>query len=97
MLIASASTAVVVQAAGLMQGFRSADMTEIKINTASVSLILTAEDRQKVMDIVLMDSQIQQLIESADNYTIEVSEIFDVNKVSFDLDVAGNGIALVPQ
>jgi hypothetical protein len=80
-----------------MQGFRSADMTEIKINTASVSLILTAEDKQKVMDIVLMDSQIQQLIESADNYTIEVSEIFDVNEVSFDLDVAGNGIALVPQ
>lgn len=97
LLIASASTAVVVQAAGLMQGFKSADMTEIKINTASVSLILTAEDRQKVMDIVLMDSQIQQLIESATNYTIEVSEIFDVNEVSFDLDVAGNGIALVPQ
>ena len=48
--MASVSTAVVVQAAGLMQGFRSADMTEIKVNTASVSLILTAEDRQKVMD-----------------------------------------------
>jgi len=97
LLIASASTAVVVQAAGLMQGFRSADMTEIKINTASVSLILTAEDRQKVMDIVLTDSQIQQLLASADNYTIQVSEIFDVNQVSFDLDVAGNGIVLVPQ
>ena len=95
--MASVSTAVVVQAAGLMQGFRSADMTEIKINTASVSLILTAEDRQKVMDLVLMDAQIQQLLESADNYTIEVSEIFEINEVSFDLDVAGNGIALVPQ
>lgn len=95
--MASVSTAVVVQAAGLMQGFRSADMTEIKINTASVSLILTAEDRQKVMDLVLMDAQIQQLLESADNYTIKVSEIFDINEVSFDLDVAGNGIALVPQ
>ena len=37
------------------------------------------------------------MLESADNYTIEVSEIFDINEVSFDLDVAGNGIALVPQ
>ena len=72
-------------------------MTEIKVNIASVSLIFTAEDRQKVIDLVLMDAQIQQLLESADNYTIEVSEIFDINQVSFDLDVAGNGITLVPQ
>ena len=97
LLIASASTAVVVQAAGLMQGFRSLETTEIKINTASVSLLLTEEDRQKVMDIVLMDIQIEQLLEDADNYTIEVSEIFDINQVSFELDEAGEGIALVPQ
>ncbi|MCW4022564.1 MAG: hypothetical protein NWF02_05330 [Candidatus Bathyarchaeota archaeon] len=97
LLIASASTAVVAQGAGLMQGFRSADMTEIKVNSASVSLILTAEDRQKVIDLVLMDSQIQQLLASADNYTIEVSEIFDINQVSFDLDASGDGIALVPR
>ena len=97
MLIASASTAIVVQAAGLMQDFRSAETTEITVNMETVTLILTAEDRQRVMDLVLMDSQIQQLLESADNYTIEVSEIFDINEVSFDLDVAGNGIALVPR
>ena len=97
LLMASVSTAFVVQAAGLMEGFRSVDTTEIKINTASVSLILTAEDRQKVMDIVLLDAQIQQLLESADNYTIEVSEIFDINQVSFDLDASGEGIALVPR
>jgi hypothetical protein len=97
LLVASASSAVVVQAAGLMQGFRSAEMTEISVNSASVSLILTAEDRQKVLDIVLMDSQIQQLLDAADNYTIEVSEVFDIHDVSFDLDAAGNGVALVPR
>lgn len=97
LLVISASSAVVVQAAGLMQGFRSAEMTEITVNTATVSLILTAEDRQRVLDIVLMDSQIQQMLDAADNYTIEVSEVFDIEDVSFDLDVAGNGVALVPR
>jgi hypothetical protein len=97
LLVTSVSSAVVAQAAGLMQGFRSVETTEININTASVSLILTAEDRQKVVDIVLMDAQIQQLLAAADNYTIEVSEIFDINEVSFELDAAGEGIALVPQ
>jgi hypothetical protein len=98
LLAVSVSSAVVVQAAGLMQGFRSVETTEIKINTTSVSLILTAEDRQNVMDIVLMDAQIQQLLAAADSYTIEVSEVFDINEVSFELlDAAGEGIALVPQ
>jgi hypothetical protein len=97
LLVISASSAVVVQAAGLMQGFRSEEMTEITVNTATVSLILTAEDRQRVVDIVLMDSQIQQMLAAADNYTIEVSEVFDIKDVSFDLDVAGNGVALVPR
>jgi hypothetical protein len=97
LLVISASSAVVVQAAGLMQGFRSEEMTEITVNTATVSLILTAEDRQKVVDIVLMDAQIQQILDAADNYTIEVSEVFDIKDVSFELDVAGNGVALVPQ
>jgi hypothetical protein len=97
LLVISASSAVVVQAAGLMQGFRSAEMTEITVNMATVSLILTAEDRQRVLDIVLMDAQIQQMLDAADNYTIEVSEVFDIKDVSFDLDVAGNGVALVPR
>jgi hypothetical protein len=97
LLVISVSSAVVVQAAGLMQGFRSTDMAEITVNMETVSLILTAEDRQRVVDIVLMDSQIQQILETADNYTIEVSEIFDIKDVSFDLDVAGNGVALVPR
>lgn len=97
LLVTSVSSAVVVQAAGLMQGFRSTETTEITVNTASVSLILTAEDRQKVVDIVLMDSQIQQILETADNYTIEVSEVFDIKDVSFELDVAGDGVALIPR
>lgn len=97
LLVISVSSAVVVQATGLMQSFRSAETTEITVNMETVSFILTAEDRQKVVDIVLMDAQIQQIVETADNYTIEVSEIFDIKDVSFDLDVAGNGVALVPR
>jgi hypothetical protein len=50
------------------------------------------------MDIVLMNPQIQELLESADNYTIEVSEVFDINEGSFDVNegVSG-GVELVPR
>jgi hypothetical protein len=97
LLVMSVSSAVAVHATGIMESFRSAEADEIRVNMESVSLILTAEDRQQVVDIVLMDAQIQQILETADNYTIEVSEIFDIHEVSFDLDVAGNGLVLVPQ
>jgi hypothetical protein len=98
LLVASVGSAVVVQATGVMQRFGSIEKAEINIQSASVTLLLTAEDRQKVMDIVLMDPQIQELLEGADNYTIEVSEVFDINEVSFDVNegVSG-GVELVPR
>jgi hypothetical protein len=98
LLGASVGSAVVVQATGFMLRFGSIEKAEINIQSASVTLLLTAEDRQKVMDIVLMNPQIQELLESADNYTIEVSEVFDINEGSFDVNegVSG-GVELVPR
>lgn len=98
LLVASVGSAVVVQATGVMLRFGSIEKAEINIQSASVTLLLTAEDRQKVMDIVLMNPQIQELLEDADNYTIEVSEVFDINEVSFDVNegVSG-GVELVPR
>ncbi len=98
LLVTSISSAVVVQATGLMQSFRNAETAEVSVNTESVILVLTAGDKQRVVDIVLMDSQIQQLLETADNYTIEASEVFDINEVNFKLDAAGNArVELVPK
>ena len=97
LLVTSVSFAVVVQATGFMESLRNAEKAEVNINTSSVSLILTAEDRQRVEELVLMDSQIQQILETAHDYTIEVSEIFDIHDISFDLDVTGNGVAIVPR
>jgi len=92
LLLASVGSAVVAQASGVLQILAgNVEEAEISIQTASVSLILTPEDREKATDIVLMDSQIQELLEGADNYTIQVSEVFDIHEIS------GGGIALVPK
>ncbi len=91
LLVASIGSAIVAHATGVMQSFGNVEKAEIDIQTASVTLILTPEDRQKVTDIVLLDSQIQGLLEGADNYTIEVSEIFDVR------ETVSGGIELVPK
>jgi hypothetical protein len=89
--VASVGSAVVADATGVMQSFGNIEKAEIDIQTASVTLILTPEDRQKVTDIVLFDSQIQGLLEGADNYTIEVSEIFGVS------ETVSGGVELVPK
>jgi len=82
----SVGSAFVAQASGVLQSFAgNIEKAEINIQTASVSLILTAEDREKATDIVLMDSQIQALLENADNYTLTVSEVFDIHEISFDV------------
>ena len=92
LLLASVGSAVVAQASGVLQILAgNVEEAEISIQTASVSLILTPEDREKATDIVFMDSQIQELLEGADNYTIQVSEVFDIHEIS------GGGIALVPK
>lgn len=99
LLLLSVGSAVVAQASGVLQSLAgNVEEAEISIQTASVSLILTPEDREKATDIVLMDSQIQELLEGADNYTIQVSEVFDIHEIDFDVhEISGGGIALVPK
>jgi hypothetical protein len=90
LLLVSVGSAVVAQATGVMQSFGNTEKAEININTASITLILTPEDRQKVTDIVLFDSQIQELLKDTDSYTIEVSEVFDIHETV-------DGVELVPK
>ena len=97
LLVASVGSAVLAQATGAMQSFSSTETAEININTVSVSLILTVEDRQKVTDIVHMEPQIQALLETADEYTIEVSEVFDIKDISFECEAAGDAIQMIPK
>jgi hypothetical protein len=98
LLVASVGSAMMVQATGFMQKFGSIEKAEINIQSASVTLMLAAEDRQKVTNIVLTSPQIQELLESADNYTIDVSEVFDINEVSFDVNEGfSGGVVLVPR
>mgnify|MGYP001071607005 CR=1 FL=1 len=99
LLLASVGSAVIAQASGVLQSLAgNVEEAEISIQTASVSLILTPEDREKATDIVLTDSQIQELLEGADNYTIQVSEVFDIHEIDFDVhEISGGGIALVPK
>ena len=100
LLLVSVGSAVVAQASGVLQSFAGkVEEAEINIQTASVSLMLTPEDREKVTDIVLMDPQIQELLEGADNYTIQVSEVFDIQAIDFEVDEnSGRGAkTLVPK
>lgn len=97
LLIASVGSAVVVQATGVMQSFGSIETAEINISVASVSLLLTAEDRMQVTDIVLMEPQILALLEAADEYTIEISEVFDIKDISFEFVAVNNAIQMIPK
>lgn len=98
LLVLSVGSAVAAQASGALQILSSnVEKAEIQIQTASVTLILTAEDREAVTNLVLMDPQIQQLLETAQNYTIEVSEVFDVHEIDFDVQEISGGIVLVPK
>ena len=98
LLLLSVGSAVVTQASGILQILASnVEEAEINIQTASVSLILTPEDRQKATDIVLMDSQIQEMQKDADKYTIQISEVFDIHEIDFDVHEISGGVELVPK
>lgn len=91
LLLVSVGSAVIAQASGVLWILASnVEEATINIQTAEVSLTLTPEEREKAADIVLMDSQILDLLEGVDNYSVEVSEIFDINEIE-------GGIALVPK
>jgi hypothetical protein len=88
LLLLSFCSAIVVHAANILQSYGNED--EINIDSTSVSLILTPEERETTIDLVLTNPQINDLLKTADNYTVEASEIFDMHEID-------EGIALVPK
>ena len=88
LLLLSFCSAIVVHAANILQSYGNED--EITIDSTSISLILTPEERETAINLVLMAPQIEDLLKTADNYTVEASEIFDIREID-------EGIALVPK
>jgi hypothetical protein len=94
LLLLSFCSAVVVHAANILQSYGNED--EISINLASVSLILTPEEREAAINLVLMEPLIEDLLKTADNYTVEASEIFDIHETYEGVNLVPRpGVALV--
>jgi len=90
LLMLAVCSAVVVHATNVLQSYGHVEEAEINIQSASVSTILSAEERETAINLVLMRPQIQDLLQTADNYTAEASEIFDIQE-------SNGNIALVPK
>jgi len=91
LLLVSIGSSIVVYASGVLQSLAS-NIEEFEINVQAVQLspMLSQEERENAINIVLMDSQVQEMLEGADNYTVQVSEVFDIHEIK-------GGIALVPK
>jgi len=84
LLLASVGSAVVAQASGVFGGLASSgEDVEIKMRTVIVPGITTTPhaSTEKATDIVLMDSWIQEFLDGADNYILQVSDVLDVKNV----------------
>jgi len=90
LLLLSFCAAVVVHAANILQSYGNIEESEINIQAASVTLILSPEERETAINLVLIAPQIEDLLKTADNYTAKASEIFDIRETY-------EGIALVPK
>lgn len=96
LLLLSICSAVVVHGTNVLQSFGNVEEAEINIQTASVTLLLSAEERETAINLVLMVPQIQDLLQTADNYTAKASEIFDVHETNGDVAlVPKEGLAMV--
>jgi len=96
LLMLSVCSAVVVHGMNVLQSYGNVEEAEINIQSASVSVILSAEERETAINLVLMRPQIQDLLQTADNYTAEASEIFDIQESNGDITlVPKEGLALV--
>jgi len=90
LLLLSICSAIVVQGTHILQSFGNVEESEINIQAASVTLILSPEERETAINLALMTPQIEDLLKTADNFTVEASEIFDIREVD-------EGIVLVPK
>ena len=91
LLLVSVGSAVVVGPLGVLQSLAS-NVEEVRINLQEVqqSFMLSQEEREKAINIVLMGSQVQEMLQGVDDYTVQVSEVFDIHEIE-------GGIALVPK
>jgi hypothetical protein len=96
LLLLSFCAAVVVHAANILQSYGNVEESEINFDSASVSLVLTPEERETAINLVLMAPQIADLLITAENYTVEASEIFDIIETYEGINlVPKHGVALV--
>jgi hypothetical protein len=96
LLVLSVGSAVAAQASGVLRNFATKD-TEISIQTTSVTLILTSEDKAKAIDIVDKDYRIKSLVAGAEQYTLSAGEVFDIHESSFVNNFGEIGIELIPK
>jgi hypothetical protein len=96
LLLLSFCSAVIVHATNILQSYGNIEESEINIDSASVSLLLTPEEREAAINLVLMTAEIEDLLKTADNYTAEASEIFDIRETNEGVNLIPKpGIALV--
>jgi acetolactate synthase small subunit len=91
LLLVSVGSAVVVDASGVLQRLASnVEEVEINVQALQLSSMLSQEERERAINIVLMDSQVQEMLEGVDNYNVQVSEVFDIHEIEA-------GIVLIPK
>ena len=96
LMLLSFCAANVVYASNILQSYGNVEEFEINIDSASISLILTPEDRETAINLVLMAPQIEDLLKTADNYTINASEIFEIRETYEGISLNPKpGVALV--
>ena len=96
LLLLSFSAAVVVHAANILQSYGDFEESEINIESITVSLILTPEERETAINLVLRIPQIEDMLKTADNYTVKASEIFDIRETYEGVNLIPKpGVALV--
>jgi len=91
LLLVSVGSAVAVDASGVLERLAS-DVEEVRIDVQAVQLsfMLSQEEREKAINIVLMNSQVLEMLEGVDDYNVQVSEVFDIHEIE-------GGITLVPK
>jgi hypothetical protein len=84
LLLLSVGSAVVAQASGVLGGLTdNVEEAEISMRTVVVPSLTTTPHvyKEKATDIVLMDSWIQEFLDGADDYIIQVSDALYVKNV----------------
>jgi len=96
LLLLSFCSAVIVHAANILQSYGNVEESEINIDLASVSLLLTPEERESAINLALIAPIIEDVLKTADNYTVEASEIFDIHETNEGVNLVPKpGVALV--